>query len=679
MPLAVQLVHTLVVAPYYHVGSFDDDGNYLMAARALADGGWLTSRLPSGARVVSQYLPGYPGLLVPFIWLLGPALWVPRLVSAVSVAVLYPLGWLWLGRNGVAPWCRVAVLGVLAVNPVLATYSSMVMAEAPFLAVLMLALLVLDRCERSGAPSRGAGAAWGSALVVLLAYLIWLKEAAAGLVVGLLLYLLWRRRWAACAAVVVIVGASMVPALVARHDIRGAVLGDRYASDLAGVLHPGLASGLPLRVVENVWSYLQSALRQTIMPVGSPLPSTGPAYYLLCLVGASVPVLVLVGLVAWHRRHPGAVTWALGAYFAETLVYPYINQRRVVLVLPILAAWYVTGAVAAGRWARHALAAAAALPAARRWAGALAGVLPGLAAAAVVVATAPTATAFDRDYMYKQGVQSPIFAGSPAMSLLAALGTPAGVVETDYRGSVALFSGHRTAWLAFAATAVRSPVPGQGRCTVGTVSAYMRADRARWLLLGAVNQPGHIDSRCLMSLASDPATAARLGTVRLLSTAVDEESVFELIGPSSAQPRLVDPTAFSRPAGAASVTLAPNGQHDAGGTAYLRASRHGRAVFQWRWPAALALSQVSVGSVASTARVGDVSVSVLTDSGGGRRWRVVGRAHGPVGDGGVVPYLLARPAPGLRVLGLRVSVATTGTAQVAYVNAIGVRPSLGQR
>ena len=58
------------------------------------------------------------------------------------------------------PSYRVAVLGLLAINTVVATYSTMVMAEAPFLVVLVLALFALDRWDRqpgySEPPGRGA-------------------------------------------------------------------------------------------------------------------------------------------------------------------------------------------------------------------------------------------------------------------------------------------------------------------------------------------------------------------------------------------------------------------------------------------------------------------------------------------------------------------------------------------
>ena len=82
-----------------------------------------------------------------------------------------------------------AVLLLLALNPVLATYSSMVMAEVPFLVVFLLALLAVERWQAESRTVTGAGAA----TVLLLPYLVWVKQAGIGLAVGAVLYLLWRR------------------------------------------------------------------------------------------------------------------------------------------------------------------------------------------------------------------------------------------------------------------------------------------------------------------------------------------------------------------------------------------------------------------------------------------------------------------------------------------------------
>lgn len=666
-PLALQLLHTLLVVPYYHVGSFDDDGNYLMAAHVLAAGGGLTSAMPSGARVVAYYLPGYPLLLVPVVWAFGSALWAPRALSALCVALLYPLVWTWLGRKEVRPAVRTGVLVVLALNPVLATYSSMVMAEAPFLAVFMLALLALGTWERLlAAGDRRAGAAWAAVLSVLLAYLIWLKEAGVGFAIGLVLYLLWRRWWRPALGVAAGVGVLMVPGLVARLVVGGSALGNRYAGEISSAGRGGFVHQVISEVAGNIWTYLQSTLRQSVTPVGSPLPNHGPVFDLLALAGGTVPLFIAVGAVAWYRRHPRAETWMLAVYFAETLAYPYINQRRVILALPVVITWYTVGAVATGRWAWH-----RARRALTHRAAVLGTAVPVVATAAVLLAAVPTASAFDRNYMYRQGVQSSEFAGTPSMTLLKAVGVPSEVVETDYRGSVGYFTGHRTAWYAFTSTTDYGPLPGRGRCAVAAVNRYFHDDDADFLFLGDVNVPGLLDSPCLMSLVSRRPTAQRLGAVRLLSSNIDHESVFEMVGPGSTQPGLVDPTAFASPAGASHVTLAPNGQGDAGGTAYLVASRGGRARFDWRWAKAVKVSQVTVGSVTSTAPITAVSVWLRTKGPTGAHWEEVATADGAVGDAGKAPYLLANLRAGLVAEGLRVTVTTSGTAQVAYANAIG--------
>jgi len=654
VPLAVQVVHTFVVAPIYHVGSFDDDANYLMAAHVLAAGGGLTSKMPSGATVVAYYLPGYPMMLVPLVWLWGSALWPPRVFSTLCVGLLYPLLWAWMGRRGFKPGYRVAVLGLLAINTVLATYSTMVMAEAPFLAVLVLALFALDRWEQR------PGVLNACLVVLLMVALVWLKEAGIGLVAGLVLYELWRRRWSRAAGVSLGTAALLLPGLVARWASGGSTIGNRYVGEISPPGDGGLLHKLPNEVVQDVWSYLQEVLRQSVLPTGSPLPAHGAVELLMAAVGATVPVLGFVGAVSWYRRHPFAESWMLWAYFIETLAYPYTNQRRVILVLPIVTIWYVTGAAVVWRWALD------------LGGQTLSKVATSVAVVvAVLAAGVPTAAGFTRDYLYKLGLKSSEFAHSPAMALLKAIGPASAVVETDYRGSVAYFSGHRTAWTAFTATTPYGPFArkNKGSCTVPIVRRALKADDAEFLMIGDVNIPGLVDSPCLLQMASTASTSRAVGAVRLISTDHDQTSVFEFVGPSSPQPRVTDWTAAVSPtAPAASVVLRRNGKGDAGGTGFTLAATDGTASFDWSWGTPVAVTQLSVGSVTSTSAVQAVNVSVEPARG---VWKNVLAAPGAVGDRGAAPYLLAELPPSTEVLGVDVSVRTSGTAEVAYVNAIG--------
>ena len=656
VPLAVQVVHTFAVAPSYHVGSFDDDANYLMAAHVLAAGGGLSSKMPSGATVIAYYLPGYPMLLVPLVWLWGSALWPPRIFSTVCVALLYPLLWSWMGRRGLKPGYRVAVLGLLAINTVLATYSTMVMAEAPFLLVLVLVLFALDRWERR------PGVLNACVVVVLMAALVWLKEAGIGLVAGLVLYEFWRRRWARAAGVSLGTAALLLPGLVARWASGASTVGNRYAGEISDPGQGGLLHQLSKEVVQDTWSYLREVLRQSVVPTGSPLPSHGPVELLMAAVGATVPVLGFVGAVSWYRRHPLAESWMLWAYFLETLAYPYTNQRRVILVLPVVTLWYVTGAAVVGRWALD-----------------LGGQTLSKVAASVAVVVAvlaagvPTAAGFTRDYLYKFGQKSSEFAHSPAMALLKAIGPSSAVVETDYRGSVAYFSGHRTAWTAFTATTPYGPFAAQNKrsCAVAVVRSALQADDAEFLMVGDVNAPGLMDSPCLLQMASTASTGRAVGAVRLISTDHDQTSIFELIGPSSSQPEMTDWTAAVSPTSrAARMVLQRNGDGDAGGTGYTAEASDGTVSFDWSWSTPVAVTQLSVGSVTSTSPVHTVDVSVESAAGA---WQNVLVAPGAVGDGGADPYLLAELPASTEVLGVDVSVRTSGTAEVAYVNAIGPR------
>jgi hypothetical protein len=254
------------------------------------------------------------------------------------------------------------------------------------------------------------------------------------------------------------------------------------------------------------------------------------------------------------------------------------------------------------------------------------------------------------------------------MALLKALGPPSSVVETDYRGSVAYFTGHRTAWTAFTATTPFGPFGAANRCSLPAVKSALAGDDAKFLTIGDFNLPWLVDSPCLLHLATAGGTANEVDAVRLLSIGLDQTSVFEFVGPGTSQPGLSDHTGTAPTTPSQKVALAPDGQGDSGGAAYRAPARAGQANFQWTWPAPVNLAQVTVGLVSATSPVKAVSVAIELPGGS---WETIATSPGGVGGGARTPYLLCFLPAGRQAVGLRVSAQTSGMAEVSEVAALG--------
>lgn len=602
-------MHLALVAPHYHVGSFDDDASYVLTAKALLAGGGLTGHLASGEPLIGVYAPGYGALLAPLVWIWPHSFLPLRLLSAACFAAVFPLTWIWLGRRQVTDLVRVAVLTLLALGPPFATYGTMVMAETPFLVVLLLLLLVLDRWrDEARALSRS-----GLAVVGLAAALIWLKQAGIGLVVGLCLWLpLSRapRRWAKAAVLAAGVAVTLVPVVVARLSAGVPLAGARYSQELGGYYQGGLLKRLVDVVPGSAWHLVSTAVPATLVPYLEPLPIQGGWGDVWQVVSWQVTILVGLGALLWVRRHRDASLIMALVYLAESVLWPFVNERRTILILPVLAAWYVTGAEAVWAEVRR-----------RVPDGAVARVVRPAAMVLVALGVAvPLVAQMPRDYLYGWGQSGSDFGGSRYAAVLRHLGRPGDVVETDYRWATALFTGHVTNWTAFTSNL-------GAICYTPGVWGGLRADRAGFLLVGDFNKPGQIDNSCVASRVFFSSWA-----VPILHTNRDNATVYELIGPYSAHPDLVDLLRSGSP---------PAYAADARG-----------ATLTWSLPGAAQISQISVGEAA--ARDGattDVRVEVQRPGGG---WVTVTESPSAVGEGaGRAPYLLVAPDQPIQAVAVR--------------------------
>ncbi len=664
-------VHVVAIWHRYAVGSFDDDANYILTARALLAGQGITGHLVSGDVVVAGYPPGFPLLLIPIEWAFHGSFTALRLASAVSYLAVIPLIWHYLGRRGVAVGLRAATVVLIALNPVLGTFSTMVMAETPFLLCSLLLLVAVDRwaaSERAVDPT-------GLAVVILAGGAIWLKEAGAGLVVGLVVWLALRRELRRALLVAGSMIALLVPVAIGRLASGVPLLGTRYSTELGGYYGGGVVGRLVHVLPAALATYVTNALPRSILPFGSPFPQTLGWFHVYEGIGVVISALTVAGFVVTVRHFRDVAVVAVPVYVFETLLWPEVNERRVVLILPLLLAWFaigswwaakalvgVTRSVLAARGRRAVSVLPPLAPVHRMALGAI-----GLAVAAVAVVM-PLGRQFPRDYLFALGVDSSQPQGSRYMDVLRSLGEPSDTVETDYRFTTALFTGHVTAWNAFQNTQ-------NNGCSAGTITSSLAGDRAAYLLLGAVNKPGTIDSPCLLQWASSTPASA----VRLLRTSRDLASVFELIGPGTAHPDLTDLTAnadLAASGGLADVAVAPSATSDVAGSAVqtVAAGRAGR--ISWTWPTLRPLSQVSVGEAgALRGRADGVDLQILLSGG---VWETVAYSTTAVGDGeGSAPFLLATLPVGTRAHGVRVVVHGHGPVVALDVHALGATGSHG--
>ncbi len=382
-------------------------------------------------------------------------------------------------------------------------------------------------------------------------------------------------------------------------------------------------------VAHALSTYANVALPQTVVPTSvSPLPIFGAAAGALGTFGTITTPLVVVGFIVWCRRHADVMCVAVPTYLAVTLVFPYTNERRLLLILPFVLAWYVLGWGTVIAWVTaHAHANARAVA----W-------------AAPLVALVILVPQFGRDYLYLLGHGSSQPRGSPYNRFLAQLGHPGDVVETDYVWTTSLFTGHRTAAGAFYLT---------GSCTPDALARGLAHDHPAFLLSGAFSNVPGPGSPCLLAYAADDPSA-----VRIYRTAFDDASVFEFVGPGTPHPGLADLTGPVQPTGlkVGIFQALPQGTGDPGGPYPIVTPVGGQAIVTWDWGRPVPVTQVSLGLAAvQQGHLLDVAVELRAPDG---RWTDVASAPGAVGDRGVVPFLLTQlPTP------------TTATAMRVVVHA----------
>jgi hypothetical protein len=328
----------------FPVGAATDDAYYVEMARSLAAGrGPVLDLNPAVAPAAPDLFPvGYPALLSPLAALRPHSLEILKIPGLLALLLLGPLS-LALFRRGCARHTSWLLTGLLVLNPWIIAFSCRVLADVPFTAISLGAvLLFLDWSDR---PQPG----WrrGLVLVLVTALAVEVRTIGLALPAAMVLHLLLLRRWRPalwlCVACTVVITASGWLDPVGSGPITGG-----YREQVFGqATDPGSRLAL---MGGNLAGYVKELPPLLLPAFGSPVhrlvagAGAGAAYApLLIVTGILLGVAILGGLSGGKApgRSSGRFLLVYLVLYGGVLLnfsgYPTGVQLRLLLpVLPIL-------------------------------------------------------------------------------------------------------------------------------------------------------------------------------------------------------------------------------------------------------------------------------------------------------------------------------------------------------
>ncbi len=188
LPSALYLRHHQDLPQF---GDFRDDGLYFVSAKSLADGGGYRVESLPGEPPQTKYPPLYP-LLLSIAWRIDPvfprnlpiAAWISWLAFPailVQLAAYYP-------RLGITGWRTWVLLCLIAMNPYAIFFSSQLLTELSFLALILSTMLLVEHAVKPGAAKT-----WALAAGVMGGLAFLTRSAGIAMLAAALVYF-WMRR-----------------------------------------------------------------------------------------------------------------------------------------------------------------------------------------------------------------------------------------------------------------------------------------------------------------------------------------------------------------------------------------------------------------------------------------------------------------------------------------------------
>lgn len=315
------------------IGVFNDDGIYLLTAKAIAEGlGYVYPQLPGHPPAI-HYPPGWPALLA-VVWKLGPAFpgnigWLklinPLITAAGAAAAVVA------GRRlfGLPWWAALITALIAAISVPVLLLTNLLLSEPLFLLLLFPTLLTTQRLVRDGGVRTAAVAA------VLAASLVLVRTLGGTIVIAAVLLLGPARRWRELLVYLAVTVALLLPW---QWYVWQASAG--FPDELRGSYGPYLewvVDGYRAGGVEFFGQVLAKNLEATWAMLGVFFsPFVGGA--MRHLFAAAALVTFLGGLVSlWVTGRSRLTALALAGYLAVVLAWPFWVDRFLWVIWPLLA------------------------------------------------------------------------------------------------------------------------------------------------------------------------------------------------------------------------------------------------------------------------------------------------------------------------------------------------------
>lgn len=326
----------------FQVGDYMDDANYIVLAESIGRGtGYRQINFPDAPQE-TRYPFGYPLLLTPLV-LAFPHSFVPlQLFSVASTLVSISLFYL-LMRKRLRPAYAVLCTAMCALNPAIVGHATLVMSEAVFLAMALLAAYFVEKsAEETSLVS------WWFVLGCFVAALSYLVRTI-GIVLlfaGLVFYGV-RRKFVRATLFGIVFIALAAPWSYRSYSLTGMLVPADYKQQFlrAGpesyTDEQAELSDLIKRPLDNLANYAVETVGDALVPI-----LTGPkvhslfAQFQLAFIPSAIAVLIFALVVLGWTRSARATLGFLDVfavfYAAALLLWPFRGTRFLHPLIPLL-------------------------------------------------------------------------------------------------------------------------------------------------------------------------------------------------------------------------------------------------------------------------------------------------------------------------------------------------------